>query len=170
MNHAVSSHRAPALDLSASPRALCSPVSPLAVRLTGEFWKPRLERNAGVSLHAQHEQLERYGNLDNFRRLQPDAAIGPGAPFRGMVFADSDVYKWMEAVAWSIAQRPDAVLAAQLDEALALIEGAQCVDGYLNTYYALDRAGRRWSNLRDYHELYCAEHLMHAAGQPCEVL
>jgi DUF1680 family protein len=153
--------RAAAVDLTASPSARCSPVSPLAVRLAGDFWATRLDRNARVSLQAQHEQLERYGNLDNFRRLHPAAASD--ARFRGMVFADSDVYKWIEAVAWTLARQPDAGLATQLDEALGLIAHAQCADGYLNTYYALERAGERWSNLRDNHELYCAAHLMQAA-------
>lgn len=160
MNHTSSDRRRqPVVDLTASPFARCSPVSPLAVRLGGEFWGPRLVRNATVSLHTQHAQLERHGNLDNFRRLSSPTP----APFRGMVFADSDVYKWLEAVAWSIAQRPDAALSARVDEAVDLIAGAQGDDGYVNTYHALERAGERWSNLRDHHEMYRAAHLVQAA-------
>ena len=49
------------------------------------------------------------------------------------------------------------------DAIVTEIEAAQQRDGYLNTYYALERAGERWSNLKDMHELYCAGHLFQAA-------
>lgn len=132
----------------------------MAVTLGGQFWGPRQARNARVSLLTQFEQLEAWGNLDNFRRLQnPD--IGP---FRGKVFNDTDVYKWIEAASWVLAVEPSPRLQEKkLELALDLIEAAQCADGYLNTWYALERADERWSNLRDNHELYCAGHLLQAA-------
>ena len=46
---------------------------------------------------------------------------------------------------------------------IALIAGAQQPDGYLDTYYIVKEPGRRWTNLRDCHELYCAGHLIEAA-------
>lgn len=82
----------------------------------------------------------------------------------GTVFQDSDVYKWLEAVAYSLAARPDAVLEKNADEAIALIGRAQCADGYLNTYYTLVEPGGRWGNLMEGHELYCAGHLTEAAA------
>jgi DUF1680 family protein len=84
-------------------------------------------------------------------------------PFQGLFFNDSDVYKWIEATAWTLATESDTELARMVDTAIDEIEAAQQLDGYLNTYYALERAGERWSNLKDMHELYCAGHLFQGA-------
>ncbi|KPC53427.1 glycoside hydrolase family 127 protein [Amantichitinum ursilacus] len=159
MNLLQQAARPRAINLASSPFARLLPVSPLAVTLGGQFWGPRQARNARVSLLTQFEQLEEWGNLDNFRRLQnPDMG-----PFRGKVFNDTDVYKWIEAVCWVLAVEPSPRLQEKLDLVLDLIEAAQCADGYLNTWYAVERADERWSNLRDNHELYCAGHLLQAA-------
>jgi DUF1680 family protein len=40
---------------------------------------------------------------------------------------------------------------------------AQQDDGYLNMYFTNVEPENRWKNLRDWHELYCAGHLMEAA-------
>ena len=84
-------------------------------------------------------------------------------PHEGLVFNDSDLYKWIEAASWSLAQRPDRQLEQRVDEGIALIEAAQQPDGYVSTLYAVDRAADRFTNLRDNHELYCAGHLIQAA-------
>ena len=82
----------------------------------------------------------------------------------GMVFQDSDLYKWIEAAAYSLKNDPDSELEKKVDWAIDLIEEAQLEDGYIDTYYQLDgRIGERWTNLRDNHELYCAGHLIEAA-------
>jgi DUF1680 family protein len=135
------------------------PVPVSAVTLEGGFWGERLRRMAEVSLPQQWEQLEATGRLDNFRRVAGRAS----APYQGRVFNDSDLYKWLEAASWALARGPDPALERRLEEGIALIEGAQQPDGYLDTYYSLERAGERWTNLRDNHELYCAGHLMQAA-------
>lgn len=83
--------------------------------------------------------------------------------FYGMVFQDSDVTKWLEAVAWSLSQKPDATLEQTADEAIELLAQAQCEDGYLNTWYTVKEPGQRWTNLAECHELYCAGHLFEAA-------
>ncbi|WP_330984601.1 MULTISPECIES: glycoside hydrolase family 127 protein [Enterobacterales] len=83
--------------------------------------------------------------------------------FYGMVFQDSDVTKWLEAVAWSLLQKPDAVLEKTADEVIELLAQAQCEDGYLNTWYTVKEPGQRWTNLAECHELYCAGHLIEAA-------
>lgn len=81
----------------------------------------------------------------------------------GMVFQDSDLYKWLEAVAYSLAVHPDSALMALADEAVNLIAAAQEEDGYLNTYYTLEKPDRRYTNLMEGHELYCAGHFIEAA-------
>lgn len=97
--------------------------------------------------------------LDNFRIA---AGLQKG-DFYGMVFQDSDVTKWLEAVAWSLCQKPDPVLEKTADEVITLLGEAQCEDGYLNTWYMLKEPGLRWTNLAECHELYCAGHLFEAA-------
>lgn len=82
----------------------------------------------------------------------------------GMVFQDSDLYKWIEAASYSLLNFPDKDLEKKIDGAVDLIHEAQLQDGYLNTYYQVEEGiGNRWTNLRDNHELYCAGHLIEAA-------
>lgn len=83
--------------------------------------------------------------------------------FYGAVFQDSDVMKWLEAVSYSLASHPDAELEEKADQVIALIEEAQQEDGYINTYFILKEPDRRFKNLSDGHELYCAGHMMEAA-------
>jgi DUF1680 family protein len=82
--------------------------------------------------------------------------------FYGMVFQDSDVAKWLEAVAWSLCQKPDAELEKTADEVIELVAAAQCEDGYLNTYFTVKAPEARWTNLAECHELYCAGHMIEA--------
>ncbi|MDD2970133.1 MAG: glycoside hydrolase family 127 protein [Lachnospiraceae bacterium] len=81
---------------------------------------------------------------------------------QGMVFQDTDVAKWLEAVSFSIEKKPNAKLESFADSAIDLIAGAQCEDGYLNTYYTIT-GNPRWSNLFEGHELYTAGHMIEAA-------
>lgn len=83
--------------------------------------------------------------------------------FYGMVFQDSDVTKWLEAVAWSLSQKPDAQLEKTTDKVIELLAKAQCEDGYLNTWYTVKEPGLRWTNVAECHEMYCAGHLFEAA-------
>lgn len=80
-----------------------------------------------------------------------------------MVFQDSDVAKWLEAVAYLLEEKRDSELEALADDVIELLGRAQQPDGYLNTYYTVKEPGKRWTNLRDNHELYCAGHLIEAA-------
>lgn len=82
--------------------------------------------------------------------------------FFGMIFQDSDVAKWLEAVAWSLCQKPDPELEKTADEVIALIAAAQCDDGYLNTWFTVKAPEKRWTNLAECHELYCAGHMIEA--------
>lgn len=81
----------------------------------------------------------------------------------GYVFQDTDLAKWLEAVAYSLMIFPDDALEAQADEVIDLIGRAQQPDGYLNTYYTIVAPDRRFSNLMEGHELYTAGHMIEAA-------
>ena len=53
----------------------------------------------------------------------------PGDGFYGMVFQDSDAYKWLEAAAYAVLDKPDENLERQADELIDLIADAQDKDG-----------------------------------------
>src|SRR6185436_20870862 len=78
-------------------------------------------------------------------------------------FNDSDVYKTIEAAAYSLATHPDPALDKYVDSIIAKIAAGQQPDGYLITYYTLHFPEKRFTNLKDHHELYCAGHLIEAA-------
>ena len=130
-----------------------------AVVLDDPVLAPRMRINRVTTLPAQFQHLEETGRLNNFRRV---AGLFDGS-FEGIYFNDSDVYKWLEAASWALAAGDDPDLNEMIDNVITLIEGAQYEDGYVNTYFSLEREGERWSNLRDLHELYCAGHLIQAA-------
>ncbi|MCC8168291.1 MAG: glycoside hydrolase family 127 protein [Clostridiales bacterium] len=83
--------------------------------------------------------------------------------FYGFVFQDSDFYKWVEAVAYSLVNHPDEHLEQLADEAIDLVCQAQQDDGYLDTYYIINGKDKIFTNLRDHHELYCFGHLVEGA-------
>lgn len=83
--------------------------------------------------------------------------------FRGYVFQDSDVAKWLEAVAYRLTIAPDAELEKTADEVIDLLEKAQDEDGYLMTYFQIKEPDKKFTNLLDCHELYCAGHMTEAA-------
>jgi DUF1680 family protein len=83
--------------------------------------------------------------------------------FYGMVFQDSDLAKWLEAVAYRLMNNPDSDLEKTADETIDLIGRAQQDDGYLNTYFTIKEPQNRFTNLCECHELYCAGHMIEAA-------
>jgi DUF1680 family protein len=127
------------------------------VRILGGLLGDRQRVNREVTLFRPAEELARAGTLENLRI----AAGRSTAERRGMVFSDSDVYKWLEALAWETQREPDGELERLASETTELVAAAQQPDGYLNSYWQLD--GReRWSDLEMGHELYCAGHLIQA--------
>ena len=94
------------------------------------------------------------------KALQGDDA---GDGFYGMVFQDSDAAKWIEAAAYSLHNFPDKELEKRVDTLVNIIAAAQDKNGYLDTYFTIKDRDRRWTNLLEAHELYCAGHMMEAA-------
>ncbi|MFP6562097.1 glycoside hydrolase family 127 protein [Paraburkholderia sp. B3] len=152
-------HRPVVVDLSASPYARVKPVSISAVNLRGPFWGHRHDLNSKHTLISQWDLLESTGRLNNFRRVSGEFQ---GA-YSGLFFNDSDLYKWLEAASWSLAKGPDAEIERRIDEGIGLIERAQEADGYIDTYFTVDRPTEKWTNLRDLHEMYVGGHLIQAA-------
>lgn len=146
------------VDTRRSPHAHLRPVPLTGVTLTDAFWAPRRRVNGEQTLPGQHRHLEATGAIDNFGR----AAGARNGGFAGMVFSDSDVYKWLEAVGWHLASGPDDDLRRTAEAVTEVVAAAQRPDGYLHSYFARDRASERWTNF-DLHEMYCAGHLFQAA-------
>jgi len=147
------------VDTSHSRHARLLPVPLAAVTLSDGFWEPRRRINREVTLPSQYRHCEETGRLDNFRR----AAGKKEGSFQGIYFNDSDIYKWLEAAAWTLATDHDAGLAAMIETVITDIRDAQQPDGYLDTYFMFEKAKDRWSNLKDMHELYCAGHFIQGA-------
>lgn len=135
------------------------------IRIHDGFWS-RYIQNVRNGLAYQWEALndrlpdaEKSYCMHNFKVA---AGLEEGE-FGGMCFQDSDVAKWLEGVAYYLELNPDEELERTADEAIDIIGKAQKEDGYLNTYYILGEYEKRFTCLRDRHELYCAGHFMEAA-------
>jgi uncharacterized protein len=142
-----------------APRLKLQPVPFHHVTVTDALWAPRQATNRLASIPVNFENLAKAGNIRNLEL----AAAGAREGYTGPVFMDSDIYKALEAAAYSLATHPDAVLEERLEAVIATLAAAQQPDGYLNSYYTVVEPDRRWTNLRDNHELYCAGHLFEAA-------
>ena len=116
------------------------------------------------ALNDRIEDAEKSHCIENFRMAAEKLRTGKcDGEFYGMVFQDSDVAKWLEGAAYSLAQHPDTELEQRCDEIIELIGQAQHEDGYLNTYFTVKEPDKRWMNLHEAHELYCAGHMIEAA-------
>ncbi|MGL4650667.1 MAG: glycoside hydrolase family 127 protein, partial [Caldilineaceae bacterium] len=147
------------VDNSQSPHSLWRTLPLSSVRMTEGFWAARRRVNREVSLGHGYAQLEATQTLRNLRIA---AGLESGA-FTGFWFADSDVYKWLEAAAWELGNSDDANLRAQVESTVALIAAAQQADGYLDSYFQIEKPSERWKDMDHGHELYCAGHLIQAA-------
>lgn len=128
------------------------------VGFSGGFWAAHIENNRRVTLPLEYRLCKQTGRINAWK-----LDWKPGQPNPPHIFWDSDVAKWIEAAAYSLATHPDRQLESLVDGVVDLIAKAQAKDGYLNTHYLAVEPEKRWSNLRDCHELYCAGHLMEAA-------
>lgn len=142
------------------------PVELDQIKIGDPFWKPYMELVRKHVIPYQWDALnDRIENaapshcIHNFRV----ASGQEKGEFGGFVFQDSDVYKWLEAVAYSLRWHPDPELEKTADETIDLIASAQQPDGYLDTYYIINGLEKRFTNLMDHHELYCLGHMVEAA-------
>ena len=161
------------------------------IEITDSFWlsETELVRKEVIpyqyeALHDRIPEAEKSYAIENFvkageivRRLKngDDVPVYPtdkwyynehnSAPeaFHGWVFQDSDVYKWLEAVAYSLANHPDKELEERAKSVIDLVCAAQLDNGYLDTLYVINNRDDVFANLKDFHELYCFGHMAEAA-------
>jgi hypothetical protein len=138
------------------------------VRLSDNFWLPRIEINRTVTIPASFARCESTGRVKNFVM----AAQKSGKFCTTFPFDDTDIYKTLEGASFSLATHPDPKLAAYLDSLIDIIGKAQEPDGYLYTARTIDPSHphawsgkERWEKERELsHELYNSGHLYEAAA------
>lgn len=148
------------------PNECLQPIGLKNIHITDGFWRSYVDLIRDVAIPYQWAVLndEAEGRQSNCLRNFRIMAGEENGQHSGIVFIDSDVMKWLETVAYSIAGKPDKALEQDADDVIALLGRAQQSDGYLNTYYTISKPGKRWTNLTEGHELYCAGHMIEAAA------
>lgn len=165
------------------------------IEITDSFWlyETELVRKEVIpyqyeALHDRIPEAEKSYAIDNFVKAGEiakkikngeDVPVFPAdkwhyneqnsAPeaFHGWVFQDSDVYKWLEAVGYSLLIHPDKELEEKAKAVIDLVCSAQLDNGYLDTLYVINNRDEIFSNLKDFHELYCFGHMTEAAIAFC---
>src|SRR6185312_8608007 len=138
------------------------------VKLSDNFWLPRIKINQTVTIPASFARCENTGRIRNFEM----AATHSGKFCTIYPFDDTDIYKTLEGASYSLSLFPDAKLEAYMDSLIAIVAKAQEPDGYLYTARTIDpthpqawAGAKRWVNERKLsHELYNAGHLYEAAA------
>lgn len=135
-----------------------TPINFSHVEVTDHFWKPKIDLVATKSLQACIYQTEiATPRIQNFIN-----AAKHSGKFVGIYYDDSDVYKALEAMSYSLKNHPDTSIENTAERWINYIAAAQMPDGYLNTYYELGDISKRWTELEK-HEDYNAGHLIEAA-------
>ncbi|MGA8716297.1 MAG: beta-L-arabinofuranosidase domain-containing protein [Roseiarcus sp.] len=143
-----------------------SPVPFSEVAVTGPFWRERLDVVLARTIPSQHARLAEAHILEALKLPQPPPPLyipRNSHNFTMQVFWDSDVGKWIEAASYALAHRRDPDIEAKVDAIVDDLDRAQRPDGYLNSWYNGREPDKRWTNLRDNHELYNAGHLLEGA-------
>ena len=136
------------------------------------FWGHRIDAVADKTVLILYERCVAAGMFDQIdpKRPVPDIRMpfhirSDGSPdtVNVQMFWDSDVAKVIEAAAYVLYRTANPDLEAKMDAIIDMFHDLQQPDGYLNSWFIRMQPGKRWTNLRDCHELYCAGHLMEAA-------
>lgn len=144
-------------DIKEQPLKMIEQIDFSHVKINDNFWSPRLSKHVSATLPVCIDQIENQtGRIRNFK----NAAKGEGE-HSGIFFDDSDVYKALEGMAYSLINNPDPELEKKADEWIDKFAAAQQPDGYINTFYTLTGLDKRWTNM-DKHEMYCAGHMIEA--------
>ncbi|ASO20792.1 hypothetical protein FHR81_001760 [Actinoalloteichus hoggarensis] len=170
---ACGEHPAPARPESRTDADAGPPVAPShgtltplrldEVRLTSGFWADRQRINRENTLAHCEQWMERLGWIANFDATAEALAHGTRGEHRGANFADSEIYKLLEAMAWEAHRGDDPETDRRFTALVERVAAAQHPDGYLNTCYGRPGRPERYSDLAWGHELYCAGHLIQAA-------
>jgi DUF1680 family protein len=153
-----------------------TPLSIKDIIINDSFWTPFMERIRTRVIPYQWEALNdqipgaapsccvrNFKLAAELTHPELDYGVPRDIGHAGTVFQDSDIAKWLEAASYSLVWRPDTELEKRLDGAIDIVCNAQQDDGYLDTYYIINGLDKRFTNLKDNHELYCFGHFLEAA-------
>lgn len=150
------------------------PISSIDIKsviLTDSFWLPKVKLIRDTTIKHAFEKCAEEGRMDNF--------LIAGKKMEGKVrgkmpFDDTDLYKIIEGASYSLISMPDPKLEAYLDSIIGIIKVGQEPDGYITTWFTIDRAhppadwvkpsNERWGGEFMSHELYNSGHLFEAAA------
>jgi DUF1680 family protein len=148
-----------------------SAVSIQDIRINDDFWLPKIELVQDVTIRYAFDKCDKEGRMQNF--------LVAGGKKKGtyegkMPFDDTDLYKIIEGASYSLISNPNPELDAYIDSIIAIIKIGQEPDGYLTTWFTINRqkppaswvkpSTNRWENIESSHELYNSGHLFEAAA------
>jgi DUF1680 family protein len=141
------------------------------VSISDNFWLPKIKLIQDVTIHYAFDKCDEEGRMDNF--------LVAGGKKKGvyqgkMPFDDTDLYKIIEGASYSLISKPNPELEAYIDSIISIIKTGQEPDGYLTTWFTIDRENppawwvkssiNRWDHVESSHELYNSGHLFEAAA------
>ncbi|MCK9560785.1 MAG: glycoside hydrolase family 127 protein [Candidatus Marinimicrobia bacterium] len=150
------------------------PISAIDIRnveINDDFWSPKIKVIQATTIQYAFQKCAEEGRMENF-------LIAGGqktGPVKGkMPFDDTDLYKIIEGASLSMVSHPNSALDAYLDSIIETIKIGQEPDGYLTTWFTIDRlhppawwahpSPNRWDHEESNHELYNSGHLFEAAA------
>ncbi len=144
------------------------PVSISNVKINDQFWSAKIKNNNEITIPFVLKKCEETGRIDNFLRA---AGLLKGDKRTVFPFDDSDVYKAIEAAAYSLIHETNKELEKYVDDFIETVAIAQEDDGYIYTNRTINPdnphvwAGRnRWELVQIVsHEIYCIGHLIESA-------
>jgi DUF1680 family protein len=149
------------LSLAGMAVAAEPPPQPIPVRqaeINDSFWSPRLQamRERAIPHGWQYMQWE----LRALRKAGGQTVTGD---LNG-TWGEANLHKFLETVAYSLAQHPDPELERQVDGIVDLLKAAQQPDGYLHAYITNNRKPQ-WDPafLDGSHDGYVLGHMIEAA-------
>lgn len=128
------------------------------VTVEDAFWKPRMEKVAEITIPVCMDQTEI--KTPRIRNFEITAGLRKG-DFEGIFYDDSDVFKALEAIAYSLKVKNNPEIEKRADGWIDKIAAAQQPNGYLNTFYTLKEPDKKWSDM-SMHEDYNGGHLIEA--------
>jgi uncharacterized protein len=136
------------------------------------FWGERIDAVAAKTVRILYDRCVSAGMLDQIDPSRPVPELRIPYHVRDgftagtvttQMFWDSDIAKTIEAAAYALYRKRNPEIEALMDEVIDMYRRLQQPDGYCSSWYIRMQPGRRWTNLRDCHELYCAGHMIEAA-------
>ncbi|MCB9208676.1 MAG: glycoside hydrolase family 127 protein [Ignavibacteriales bacterium] len=141
------------------------------VKINDAFWLPKIKLIQNKTINYSFNKCKVEGRMDNF--LIAGGKLS-GSTKGKMPFDDTDLYKIIEGASYSLISSPNPKLDAYIDSIISVIKVGQEEDGYLTTWFTIDRekppatwvepSKNRWENEISSHELYNSGHLFEAAA------